>query len=260
MHPFFLIILIITILLTLTRAPLIGMICGIVMYLVLTFKATKKYIISYVSILIFVGICIFGLNIIVDSELLSNTSNSGVVVIRNGLESLWSLFQFSMGDEIDDKVYFLVKQSQDSRFISWQEGLLYLISNPFGGGFIDRSYFTFSLEDVGILSIGLQIGIFGLIAIIFIFLSIGMQAWVDIRRISKSLHKRQGYLLLSVWLSIFVTGGITLILETSVIATVIWTLAGILVNQKHICTSGGKHPLGESSEDLMERGGQLFDG
>jgi hypothetical protein len=245
-YPFSVIIFFVLLILTQTRAPLIGLLCGAAMLLIIKFKLTPKYIISLVGILLCVVIFLGILNSLVNTQVLANTSNSFLININNGLESFWSLYQFADADSVDIKVNFLVSQSKNARYDFLRESLLFLSSNPFGGGLANKSHYMFSLQDVGLLSLGLQIGIIGLIAFFSLLLLIGILAWVNIRRISQLSVRTHGYLFICLWFSIIITSGITSIFDSSAIGIVIWTLAGILVNQKRIYFSRGENrtPLG----------------
>jgi hypothetical protein len=245
-HPFCVIIFLVLLILTQTRAPLIGLLCGAAMLLIIKFRLTPKYIISVIGIMLCGGIFLGILNSLVNTQVLANTSNSVLDNINNGLESFWSLYQFADADSVDTKVNFLVSQSKNARYDILREGLLYLSSNPFGGGLANKSHYMFSLQDIGILSLGLQIGIIGLIAFFSLLLLIGVLSWINIRRIAQLSERTYGYLFICLWFSIIITSGITSIFDSSAIGIVIWTLAGILVNQKRIYFSRAenKTPLG----------------
>jgi hypothetical protein len=241
-HPFIVLIIFLALVLSLTRAPLLGLICGAVIFLILKFKRTRKDLVLYIIILIFIILGVVGLYSFVTFKVFADSNSSTLVAIHNAASSFWSLFQMSMGSEIDPDTYFLVAQSKDDRAIAWHEGLSFLYSNPLGGGLSNISKYSFVVGDVGILSLGLKIGIVGMIAMISIFLLIGVRAWFDIRRIPQLSARNQGYVFISIWIAIIVTNGISSLIDSSVNAIVIWTIAGILVNQKRIYMSGTKQP------------------
>lgn len=243
-HPFCVLVILLALVLTLTRAPLVGLVCGAIMFSMINFKMTREYLVSYISILFFVITVAYGLYSLVTYQVFANSDNATLVAIDNASASFWSLFQMIMSSgEIDASMDFLVGQSKGARLILWDQGLSFLSSNPLGGGISNTAHYSFSLNDVGILSIGLRTGIIGLIVMIFLFLLIGVKAWMDIRRIPQLSVKRQGYLFLSIWIAIFVTNTISSLLDSSVCAIVIWIIAGILANQKKIYLSEIGQPM-----------------
>jgi hypothetical protein len=232
-HPFVLIIIFITLVLTLTRAPLLGLICGGVLFAIFNFEMTREKLVSYAKYLSCLCLGSFGLYSFATSSVFVNSDNPILLSISNGSASAFTLFQMILGVD-DPELFFLVNQSKESRTNSWYEGISFLISNPSGGGLSNTSNYNFSLGDVGILKLGLQSGIIAMIAMLCILMLVGIQAWNEVRRFSEPCARWEGYLLISIWLSIIVTEGITSLLDSSVISIVIWVIAGVLVNVKFV--------------------------
>lgn len=222
-------------LLTLTRAPLFGLMIGFILYSILTFKLTKNLIFKSLVALTLAFILIISLDWIVTSKVLLNSNNQTLISIHTGIESFWTLFQIFKGSNIDPELYFLVNQSKDARTIAWDNGTAFLLNNPLGAGLTHSISFPFALTDVGFLKVGIELGIVGMTSIIFLFLYVGFNYFFITR--SKKINflfRYNNYIILSLWLSIFVVCGISSIIDTSVIALIIWTFAGIMLNDKKI--------------------------
>lgn len=235
MYPFSFIIILGALILTLTRAPLAGMICGLVLYYFLIFKLNKKHIVYCVKYFIILGIFMLVLNT-TSNKIGSYELNETFEHMKNGIDSLFSLYQMVSGVGDSDS-NFLASQSKDARLFAWQSGLDFIYSNPLGGGLSDTSHYAFSTIDVGLLSVGLKIGIFGMTAIFLIFILIGIYSLNYVRRIPHKSARYDGYIFVSLWFSFVVTLGISDLFSSSAASVVIWTIAGILVNQKQIYSS-----------------------
>lgn len=243
MHPWSVLIIFMALILTLTRAPLLGVMVGVSVYMALSLRITRKLMIMVGLALAGVVVLVLGLNWLVESRILADSENDGLRVIHGGLESFWTLFQLANSDEMTPEMYFLVNQSKDARSNAWGEGVDYLLSHPWGTGFTGNTTFTFSVGDVGILRQGLEIGIIGIISVVLIFVAIALNGFADTRCIPDFNKRKQGYFFIAIWISIFVVCGISAIIETSVIAIVIWTIGGILLNQKKIYNSEIKEQI-----------------
>jgi hypothetical protein len=235
-HPFFSFAVIVALIFTLTRAPLLGLVVGYIFFFFMNNRVRFSHIIRFIKILGILVLFILALDYIVINGLLDNSTNPLIIAINNGLQSLWSLFEFALNNTDNTNLEFLTVQSQNDRLDSWAVGLQYLSNHPFGAGLKPEGVFSFSIGDVGLLSIGLQIGIFGALAIIGVMAIIGIKTLLQIRNIKDAVSRIQGYLLVSIWLAIIVTSGISSILDSSVSALLIWTIAGILVRFKSMCT------------------------
>jgi hypothetical protein len=233
-HPWSLILIFIGLIFSLTRAPLLGLFCGAILIFLLGFRLRKKTILTIFIALASVILFIVGIDLLVTSKVLASADNSLLQSINKGAESFWSLTQLVFGDQEDEAIYFLVNQSKDSRSNSWGLGISYLLSNPFGAGLTDRTNFTFSIGDTGILSLGLQIGVVGLISMIILIFMVGIYSLLGIKSIPNLNFRSQSYFFLGMWFSIIITGTISSILDSSVMAIVVWTIAAILLNQRRV--------------------------
>lgn len=233
-YPWSLILIFIGLIFSLTRAPLLGLFCGAILIFLLGFRLRKKTILTIFIALASVILFIVGIDLLVTSKVLASSDNSLLQSINKGAESFWSLTQLVFGDQEDEAIYFLVNQSKDSRSNSWGLGISYLLSNPFGAGLTDRTNFTFSIGDTGILSLGLQIGVVGLISMIILIFMVGIYSLLGIKSIPNLNFRSQSYFFLGMWFSIIITGTISSILDSSVMAIVVWTIAAILLNQRRV--------------------------
>ena len=233
-HPWTLILIFISLIFSLTRAPLLGLFCGAIFIFLFGFRLRKKTIATIFKFLAGVALLILGIDLLVTSKVLALSDNSFLQSINNGAESFWSLTQLVFGDQKDETTYFLINQSKDARSNSWSIGYSYLLSNPFGAGLTDRSDFTFSIGDTGILSLGLQIGFIGLISMIILIFMVGIYSWFAIKSVPNWNFRSQSYFFLGMWVSIIITGTISSILDSSVMSIVVWTIAAILLNQRKI--------------------------
>ncbi len=233
LHPYSLMFILFSLISTLTRAPLLGLLIGMCTFILLKFKLTFKNLFKFISVISTILLFVYSINFIVSNKYLSNIDNPFIKNVNNGIESLWSVINIVKDVDKDSDEYFLIGQSKNSRSNSWKEGISYLILNPFGAGLINKDNFNFSIGDVGILSIGLQIGIFGFFSVIALYFFIGFKSWLFIKN-CKLEQKDFGYILISFWVSICISGGISSILDSSVINIIIWSVAGILVNQKKL--------------------------
>lgn len=235
-HPWSLIIMILALILSLTRAPLLGLICGIVLIFLLNFKI-KRNILSRISkIIAGILLFIFSLNLLIASNFLENKEIKFLNSINNGVKSFNSLYQMITykNDVYSQAEYFFVHQSKNSRLKFWNIGISYLYNNPMGAGLTNLSEFTFSVGDTGILSLGLKVGVIGLFSMVILLFLIGLSSYFRIKSISSSEFKGQSYFFLGMWLSIIIVNSISSVLDSSVLSIVIWVIAGILVNQKRI--------------------------
>lgn len=237
LHPWSVMVIFIALVLTLTRAPLLGLMVGAIVYMAFSLRITKKLITTVGLMALGLVLLVLGLNWLVESRVLADSESDGLRAIHGGLESFWTLFQLVNSEEMTPEMYFLVNQSKDARSNAWAEGVSYLLSHPWGVGFTGNTSFTFSIGDVGILRQGLEIGVIGIMSIVFLFITIALNGFADIKCIPNFEKRKQGYFFVAIWVSIFVVCGISAIIETSVIAIVIWTIGGILLNQKKIYNS-----------------------
>ncbi len=237
LHPYSIILIFISLVLTLTRAPLFGLMVGFVLYQIIAFKKNFRKIYSFLLKVVVLFFLFFILKLIITSNFISRINNPYFANLINGFESFSSLLQITKDVDVNSEEYFLIGQSKDARSIAWKEGLYHMLNNPFGSGITNSDPYSFSLDDVGILSIGLQIGIFGFLVFLFFYLIIGFQSFYYTLQCKEELGRKFGYLFFSLWVSILITGGISSIFDNSVINTLIWTIGGILLNQKKINTS-----------------------
>lgn len=249
LHPWSVMVIFIALVLTLTRAPLLGLMVGAIVYMAFSLRITKKLITNVALVALGLVLLVLGLNWLVESRVLADSESDGLRAIHGGLESFWTLFQLMNSEEMTPEMYFLVNQSKDARSNAWAEGVSYLLSHPWGVGFTGNTSFTFSIGDVGILRQGLEIGIIGITSIVFLFITIALNGFADTKCIPNFEKRKQGYFFIAIWVSIFVVCGISAIIETSVIAIVIWTIGGILLNQKKIYNSEIKEKIFRVNND-----------
>ncbi len=233
-HPVVLMLMVIGLLFSLTRAPLLGLICGGIFISIFSFRFTKRNLSVMLKILFGLVIVLFSLNELVTSKILADSDDLILKALNNGTKSFWSLYQMAMTTQENTYDTRMINLSKDSRLVAWEDGITYLVSNPFGAGLIDDSPFDFSVGDTGILSVGLRIGFVGLLAMVMIGFLVGFKSWIQIRSIPDLAYRRVAYIYLGMWVAIIITGAISSILVSSVLAVVIWTVAAILLNQGRI--------------------------
>lgn len=229
-----LVIVFLALILSLTRAPLLGLVAGLILFYLLNNKIKYSHLLR-VALIFCLG---FGflmiVNHIVVNELLANSEIPLLASINDGLQSFWSLFEFAFRNSDDPTLEFLTNQSQQDRKEAWSEGIHYLTMHPFGAGIKPVGVFSFSIGDVGLLSIGLQIGVFGLVSFLLILSYIGVQAFFDIRNIVSIKWRSSGFVFLSMWLAIIICAGISSIFDSSVIALWIWIIASVLLRYREL--------------------------
>jgi hypothetical protein len=240
LHPYSIVIIFISLLLTLTRAPLFGLIIGFVLYQIFTFRKNSYKISSNLLKVIALFFLILFFKLAISSNFFSESNNPFIISLNNGIESFNSLLQIAKDVDIDSEEYFLIGQSKDARSNAWKEGFYQMLNTPLGSGLTNGKTFSFSLDDVGLLSIGLQIGILGFFVVLSFYVIIGFQSFYHISQCKEEVGRKFGYLLFSLWISIFITSGISSIFDNSIISTLTWTIAGISLNQKKIHTSFNK--------------------
>ncbi len=216
--------------LTLTRAPLFGMFCGFLCYFIMSFKLNKKTVVSL--ILLVLSALLIGTSIYFWStnEKLANSDNVALANISRGVDSMLSLTKIFASSEKKDEKYFLTAHSKDARLSAWNKSIVSIIASPFGQGVSTKGKYEFSAGDVGFFKYGLQIGILGMLSFVFLIVLIGIETWRKIRQIRFGDLRECGLLLVCMWVSIFVTCGISEIFQTSVISIVAWSFAGAMLN------------------------------
>jgi hypothetical protein len=232
------IILFIAVVLTLSRAPLFGMVIGGLLVYFLNFRPDRKMIENFLKNLSFFIIFILLTSFLVNNYFLSaDYEKMSFPIIGNALKSFYSIFQMFFADANNDDiaVSFWSNQSQSHRIIAWGKGLNILALNPLGG--IYESKYAFYLGDVGYLSYGLKSGFYGMVSIMLIWFIITLRSYLFFRTLPVSKARNEGYLFLGIWISIIISCGISEILQNSVLSIPTWTIAAILVNQKKILLS-----------------------
>ena len=241
-HPMGLIIILGVLASSLTRAPLLGLACGMVVVVAFNFQLTPKRLLRGAFFLLLIILCISAITLIVESSLLADSNNYFIKVLNSALGSVWSLTQLFVSSETSSN-YFLVEQSRDQRSEAWGKGLDYLMAHPFGSGLSDITIFDFSMGDTGILKIALLVGVPGALAMLAILVLVFIIGAYQVIFLVAIEEKKIAVLFLGLWVSILVTNGITSILDGSVASILIWTAAGININLSRIfAIKKRKHP------------------
>ena len=218
---------------SLTRAPLLGLACGMALVFFADFRPTRKWLLGRTLFLLLVFLGIWVITLTVENGWLADSDSDLIKALNSAFSSVWSLTQLFASTETSSN-WFLVEQSRDQRIVAWGKGLDYLTSHPLGIGLSDPTIFDFSLGDVGILKILLLVGVLGGLAMLST-LSLVLAKGVD--NIVNSLApegKEIGVLFLGLWVAILATNGISCLLDGSVASILIWTIAGIIINLKQI--------------------------
>lgn len=230
LFPYSFLIILLALIFTLTRAPLLGLFVGLCFYGILTVKFTKRLIKKIVFYLLVFSFFIYSLDQLVVSKILLESDNQILVAIHNGLSSFWTLLQIATSQNLDQELYFLVNQSKDARSEALINGMFFCLNNPFGTGYSKEYYFPFSLNDVGLLKIAIQSGLIPFVIYVLLFVSV---CFKGISNVSNSIVKggdKSNYFYVSLWISIVLVGGISSVFDSSVMSVLIWTVAGVNLN------------------------------
>jgi hypothetical protein len=233
LHPLGLIIILGILVSSLTRAPLLGFVCGMVTVAVFNFQPTPKWIFRSVIYLVLIVLGISLIIFTIENGLLTGFNNHLIRVLNSALSSAWSLTQLFVerGTSNDP---FLVEKSRDARLEAWGEGLDYLMAHPFGVGLSDSTIFDFSIWDVGVLKIFLLVGVPGGVAMLSILALVLAKSIGQVVHSFSSEGKEIAVLFLGLWVAIMVTNGISYILGGSVASILIWTVAGMTLNLRQV--------------------------
>ena len=229
-------ILIISLILTLTRAPLFGLLVGsILIYPFYNWNNFRNISgnIKYIIIILCVVFLVGGVSksYVIDSSRNYHSSNIQKIT-RHGVSSFISIFQSFEAFDANSKVDVILNQSQRSRISSWGKAINYIRKNPFGGGLNNSSNYSYSLVDIGLLSYGIKSGMIGFLSMILILFYIGINYYRLTKAETDVVLRKESYLYLSLWIAIIVTGLVSEILQNSSISIVVWTIGGILTNYK----------------------------
>ena len=246
-HLLYALILVTSLVLSLTRAPLLGLACGAVIVAGLNWRLTLRNIRKAAYFTASTAVGIAAINAVVENNLLSGY-DAGIIKVTNAaFESIWSLLQLFV-DQVESDTYFLVGQSRDARTNAWSEGLRYLVRHPFGAGLSNSETFSFSPGDVGILKLGLQIGIIGvgtMIAILALVFAKGLQGFYKL----SVMDRKKASIFLGAWVAISATAGISSMLDGAAVAVVIWAFAGVILNLEEIFVGHRAWPSSSESRD-----------
>ncbi len=238
-HPLGLIIILSVLVSSLTRAPLLGLVCGMAVVAVFSFQLTPKRLLRGAYFLLLIVLGISAITVIVESGLLADSNNYLIKMLNSALGSVWSLTQLFVSSETSSN-YFLVGQSRDHRSEAWGKGLDYLMAHPFGAGLSDVTMFDFSTGDTGILKIALLVGVPGAIAMLAILALVFVKGACQVIFSVATQEKKIAVQFLGLWVAILVTNGISSMLDGSVASILIWTAAGITINLKRIFATNKK--------------------
>lgn len=218
-----------SLIMTLSRAPLLGFFVGL-LFSKLLCQLSFRRAISRLVLYCIAGISTFFLlSAVVENNILVEYDVPLIGVINSGIESFWSLFSLGVEDVSSDQ-YFIIAQSRDSRANSWIDGLDYLVHNPFGAGLSIGYPFAFSVGDVGILKLGLQTGFMGLtiMALMTVYILAVVIKYSNNCKLSTSIEVCNS--LVGMWLGLIVTACISSIHDSVVIEILVWSLAGSMLN------------------------------
>jgi hypothetical protein len=239
LHPLGLIIILGVLISSLTRAPLLGLMCGMTIIAIFSIQLKVKQLIKVAFYILLIILCISAISLIVERGILADSNNYYIKMLDSTLSSIWSLTQLFVGTGSSSNS-FLVDQSRDQRLEAWEKGLGFLMANPFGAGLSDVTMFDFSMGDTGILKIALLVGVPGAFALLAILVLVLTKGVFQVIFFVATKEKKAAVVFLGLWISILVTNGISSIFDGSVASILIWTTAGIIINIKRIFAINNK--------------------
>jgi hypothetical protein len=227
---------------TLTRAPLLGLVCAMMWLYFTSRRLDVRWIANIAGLAVLVITVIAGINYIVVNGVLAESEVPWIRTTNNILSSVWSLIPAAVSGDVGARLENLRGGSATSRIEAWSEGLAFLVQNPLGGGLGAMTegawdVITFSTIDVGILRFGMELGWLGMFAMAGLWASVlvvGFRKWM---RIAEPRTRELGRGLLATWVAIGAAQSVTSFLHTELIAYMVWMIAALLLNLDRIANS-----------------------
>jgi hypothetical protein len=235
---------------SLTRAPILALVIAMLALAVMSWRWTAGRILAaMVAIVILVG----GLRALDDAvssgRAVDPSAGPAVRSANNMMIAVWTLLPDVTRSEGSEHLETLRVLSATSRMSAWREGIVFLKHNPLGGGIGPMTeggsgLISFSPVDVGFLRYGLELGWLGLVVYVGLWLAVFVLGVKSVLRVRNRQHRSIGHALLAIWIGFVVCQGITSVTHTGILAVVVWTTAGVIMNL-HLWVSG------EPSEDRI---------
>lgn len=233
------VLLLLGLLMTLVRAPLVAFFVAQAFLLVVTPRRITRKVAVVVIIATILISTFIALNAIVISGAFAQSSSPLVRSLDNILTSVWSLIpsQVDLGS-LTWQQRNLRTLSVNERQLAWQEGVAFVLNHPFGGGVgtmtengrINGRIVEFTSIDTGWLRFGIEAGWLGLVGFLGLLFSV---PWIAYRKLKRVVDKNTlalGYTLLAVWIGYAVASLGVPLFHTEILSAVAWTVAGILLN------------------------------
>jgi len=239
---------------TLTRAPLLGLACAAIWLIVTSSRFGARWL-AKMAIIAGVGFAgALTLNYVVTNNVLADSETPWVRSANNALVSAWTLVPIALSGEVTGRLNTLRSGSATERGDAWREGLAYLDIHPLGGGIGNMTEgapdeIRFSPVDVGFLRFGLELGWLGMFAMVGLWLAVlgvGVLKW---RRAPDARSRELGRGLIAAWIGIGAAQAVSSFLHTELIAAAAWTVAAMLLNLDRIANS-------EASRHLLQGAGE----
>lgn len=241
-HPMAILLFMFILIATLTRAPLVGLMVGLLVYVILVTRWSYKTLKASAIYIFLMTFCIFAFQYAGDNEIFSDSSNILINSIDSVVKSVNTLIGMATNAGSDD-ISGLVNLSKDMRLAAWGSALDYLLENPLGAGLYSDSMFDFTPGDTGLLETALQVGVFGALAFYLLLFAVFATGLRQLYKLSSARDKKVAALLLALWVSIVVTSGISNLMDNGVAALITWIIAGLIVNIRRIFQSNSETGL-----------------
>jgi len=237
-HIIILFLILASLIMSLTRAPLVALFLSLLILGVLRFRFTVKTVHKILILSISFLSLIFLTDQIVFSESIKNYEGGGSF-IYSWFFSIWSIIPDALKLNTTTAYDNLANFSANMRVNGLLEAIDYLVKNPFGGGAAlmrigGMGEISFSPVDVGLLRYGLEHGWLGLAAVVGLIFYILFVSYKNILSARTFKGRILSQYLFLAWMSVIIASSISAYLYTSVIAILVWTLAGIILNFKTI--------------------------
>lgn len=227
---------------TLTRAPMLGLGVAMAWRLVTSDRFTPRFVAKLVAVALAALLAILLLDWVVTSNVLADSPIGWIHAANNTLTAVWTLVPSMFGDDSTVQLETLRSGSASQRSDAWIEGLEFLVRHPFGGGLGTMTeggvnLISFSPVDVGFLRYGLELGWVGMFSMIGLWAAVFVQGLRKWRRATDARTRELGRGLLGAWLAIGAAQSVTSFLHTELIAAVAWMVGAQLLNLDRIANS-----------------------
>lgn len=221
---------------SLTRAPMVGLFVALLALGVMSWRWSANRVV----VLLLAAVTLFGgirtIDAAVSSGAAIDPSAAGFErSMNNAMIAVWTLlpdFARSQGSTGLEELRVI---SANARAAGWREAFDFLQENPLGAGIGvtregGRGLISFSPIDVGYLRYAIELGWFGLLAFVSLWIAVFGIGLLKVRQLASERQRRVGYSLVSIWIGFILCQGVSSISHTGIIAVIVWTTAGILVN------------------------------